>query len=824
MSVNTPTHFSLPNWDHDDEFVVGDKKLKCSAEGWNGNSMSGYLLDFNPEARSIKLLPTGADRAVVLKFTQIKRLKLEHLDGIDRDFSPSILSDDTGPASGSGHFSFVIHLKDAAIFSGLAHAHKRKSYGLWLFPKRALDDDPFRVFMPKSAITRLEIKNTAGQSELDTDFKPLDFDDTVAAELETLDLAEAVNAPSSMVENQQQLMAALENQANLKPVPIGEALRGLGKISHEQLALALQRQKEDKKVPLGQVLVDMKLVSPADLQVAFARKLGYPFLDLKKFPVDVGALRHVSFAMASRLKILPVLEMGNSVVVAMLDPLQFKVIEELEFTTQRKVIPVVTTSTDLPLTIAKLYRGLGATDEPVDGQAVRDEPVSAAAASGSGMDAMLLAAELVGDQAARQDEEVQIEQSDNTLVRLINSMITEAYHQGASDIHIEPYPGREKLVIRFRVDGEMRSYLELPSSYRNALVARIKIMCDLDISERRKPQDGKINFAKFGPLRIELRVATIPTSSGLEDVVLRILSSSKSLPLEALHLSQHNLAQIAYMVERPYGLFLCVGPTGSGKTTTLHSALQRVNTPNRKIWTAEDPVEITQRGLRQIQVNPKIGWTFATALRSLLRADPDVIMVGEIRDGETAEIAVEASLTGHLVLSTLHTNSAAETITRLIDLGVDPFSFADSLLGVLAQRLVRSFCKACVKESPMTPDRLDELVADYQAALPHDHPERDRDALVSRWKQQLGRQGRLYEYKPVGCEQCGQTGYRGRVAIHELLSTSPEVRRKIQARGRPDEIQALAMMEGLRTLRQDGIEKVLQGKTSLAEVRSGANA
>jgi len=307
-------------------------------------------------------------------------------------------------------------------------------------------------------------------------------------------------------------------------------------------------------------------------------------------------------------------------------------------------------------------------------------------------------------------------------------------------------------------------------------------------------------------------------------VVLRILSSSKSLPLEALHLSQHNLAQIAYMVERPYGLFLCVGPTGSGKTTTLHSALQRVNTPNRKIWTAEDPVEITQRGLRQIQVNPKIGWTFATALRSLLRADPDVIMVGEIRDGETAEIAVEASLTGHLVLSTLHTNSAAETITRLIDLGVDPFSFADSLLGVLAQRLVRSFCKACVKESPMTPDRLDELVADYQAALPHDHPERDRDALVSRWKQQLGRQGRLYEYKPVGCEQCGQTGYRGRVAIHELLSTSPEVRRKIQARGRPDEIQALAMMEGLRTLRQDGIEKVLQGKTSLAEVRSGANA
>jgi type II secretory ATPase GspE/PulE/Tfp pilus assembly ATPase PilB-like protein len=826
MSASTSTHFTLPNWDHDDQFPVGEKKLHCSAEGWNGNSMSGYLLDFNPDARSIKLLPTGADRAVVLKFTQIKRLKVDQLPDVDHDFSPSILQDeDTGDTT-SGHFSFVIHLKDGALFSGLAHAHQRKSYGLWLFPKKALDDDPFRVFMPKSAITRLEIKSTEGDAELDTEFKALDFDDTVAAELETLDLEQAMKAPSSMVENQEQLLAALENQANLKPVPIGEALMGLGKISHEQLALALQRQKEDKKVPLGQMLVDMKLVTAADLQVAFARKLGYPFIDLKKFPVDVGALRHVSFAMASRLKILPLLELGNSVVVAMLDPLQFKVIEELEFTTQRKVIPVVTTGADLPMTIVRLYRGMGAGDNlPDNDNGHDDHNAQAGAGSGSsGVEAMLLAAELVGDQPVREDEEAQIEQSDNTLVRLINSMITEAYYQGASDIHIEPYPGREKLIIRFRVDGEMRAYLELPASYRNALVARIKIMCDLDISERRKPQDGKINFSKFGPLRIELRVATIPTANGLEDVVLRILSSSKSLPLDALNLSAHNLAQIEGMIDRPYGLFLCVGPTGSGKTTTLHSALQRINTPNRKIWTAEDPVEITQRGLRQIQVNAKIGWTFATALRSLLRADPDVIMVGEIRDAETAEIAVEASLTGHLVLSTLHTNSAAETITRLIDLGVDPFSFADSLLGVLAQRLVRSFCKECVKESPMTTDRLDELVADYQAALPEDHPERDRDTLVNHWQQRLGRQGKLYEYKPVGCDKCGQTGYRGRVAIHELLSTSPEVRRKVQSRGRPDEIQALAMLEGLRTLRQDGIEKVLQGKTSLAEVRSGANA
>jgi type II secretory ATPase GspE/PulE/Tfp pilus assembly ATPase PilB-like protein len=422
-------------------------------------------------------------------------------------------------------------------------------------------------------------------------------------------------------------------------------------------------------------------------------------------------------------------------------------------------------------------------------------------------------------------EEAPIEQSDNSLVRLINTMIYEAYTQGVSDIHIEAQPGKEKVRIRFRRDGRLKPYLELPHTYRSALIARIKIMCDLDISERRRPQDGKINFARFVPTcAIELRVATIPTANGLEDAVLRILASAKPIPLDALGMSPSNLAALKAAIARPYGMVLCVGPTGSGKTTTLHSALAHINQPDRKIWTAEDPVEITQPGLRQVQVNPKIDWTFAKALRAFLRADPDVIMVGEIRDEETAHIAVESSLTGHLVLSTLHTNSAAETITRLLDMGMDPFNFADSLLAVLAQRLVRRLCPKCRQTSPSGAERTEELLDDYLHAW-GGHPQTPaREAVLADWMQRFAVDGALPTYHSPGCDHCDHTGVRGRAGIHELLTVSRTIRQLIQSGARAEAIQQQAMGEGLRTLRQDGLEKVLMGVTTIEEVRATSNA
>ena len=402
-----------------------------------------------------------------------------------------------------------------------------------------------------------------------------------------------------------------------------------------------------------------------------------------------------------------------------------------------------------------------------------------------------------------------IGENDSTIVRLANQVIVDAYKRGASDIHIEPYAARADTVIRMRIDGSCVEYQRIPASYRRALVSRLKIMARLDIAERRKPQDGKIKFRLPQGREIELRVATIPTAQGDEDVVMRLLAASEPLPLEALQMTARNLREVRRLIDVPYGLFLVVGPTGSGKTTTLHAALGAINTPDLKIWTAEDPVEITQYGLRQVQVQPRIGFTFAAAMRAFLRADPDVIMVGEMRDEETAHTGIEASLTGHLVFSTLHTNSAPETLTRLLDMGLDPFNFADALLGVLAQRLARTLCKGCKVAYAASAEQVEELRQAYGAAA--------FDALPG-----MGA-GRCSLSRGVGCAECTQSGYRGRVGLHELLVATPEIKHLIQQRARITEVAACAQREGMTTLLQDGVLKVLAGVTDMHQVKAVAS-
>jgi len=427
------------------------------------------------------------------------------------------------------------------------------------------------------------------------------------------------------------------------------------------------------------------------------------------------------------------------------------------------------------------------------------------------------------EDAAADDESLNI---DNELVKLVNKIIIEAYQQGASDIHIESGVGKDVTQVRFRRDGSLVPYIEVPASYRNALVARLKIMCDLDIADKRRPQDGKIKFKKFGGLDIELRVATIPTAGGVEDVVMRILASGEPIALDKLGLSARNLATIQSIIAKPYGLFLVCGPTGSGKTTTLHSVLKHLNTPETKIWTAEDPVEITQKGLRQVQVNPKAGLTFAMAMRAFLRCDPDVIMVGEMRDEETVRTGIEASLTGHLVLATLHTNSAPESIIRLLDMGMDPFNFSDALLGILAQRLAKRLCPKCKKSHVAGADEIKGLLQEYCLELTglddwKSKPKAMMEALYQDWlKQFADDQGRLVLYEPVGCDACNNSGYKGRLGLHELLVGSDTIKKNIQSHARVAEILATALAEGMRTLKQDGIERVLQGITDIKQVRA----
>jgi type II secretory ATPase GspE/PulE/Tfp pilus assembly ATPase PilB-like protein len=408
----------------------------------------------------------------------------------------------------------------------------------------------------------------------------------------------------------------------------------------------------------------------------------------------------------------------------------------------------------------------------------------------------------------QRNEIIPIDENDSAIVRLANHVITEADRVGASDIHIEPYADRKETAVRFRVDGTCFMYMRIPAAYRRALVSRLKIMANLDIAERRRPQDGKIRYRLSKDREIELRIATLPTAASDEDVVLRLLTAKEPMVLDSLEFAPAPLQAIKAMAEKPYGMILCVGPTGSGKTTTLHAILKHINSEERKIWTAEDPIEITQDGLRQVQIHPKIGLTFATALRAFLRADPDVIMIGEMRDKETADIAIEASLTGHLVLSTLHTNSAVETVVRLLDLGCDSFNFADAMLGVLAQRLCKRLCVHCKEAYHPTPQEYDELVQGFG---------------VSGWD----RLGETYTehftlYKEKGCETCNGTGFKGRVPLHELLRGSEGLKSLIQSQTKSAGLRELAMKEGMVTLIQDGIQKTLQGITTYRQVRAVA--
>jgi type II secretory ATPase GspE/PulE/Tfp pilus assembly ATPase PilB-like protein len=403
----------------------------------------------------------------------------------------------------------------------------------------------------------------------------------------------------------------------------------------------------------------------------------------------------------------------------------------------------------------------------------------------------------------------EVDENDSAVIRLANQIIVDAYKARASDIHIEPYGAARDTMIRLRIDGGCGEYQKVPGAFRRALVARVKIMAQLDIAERRKPQDGKIKFRLPDGRDIELRVATVPTQGGNEDVVMRILAASEPIPIGKLGMSERNLTEMKAAAEKPYGLILCVGPTGSGKTTTLHSVLGYINKPDKKIWTAEDPVEITQYGLRQVQVQPKIGFTFAQAMRAFLRADPDVIMVGEMRDVETAATGIEASLTGHLVFSTLHTNSAVETVIRLLDMGLDPFNFADALLAVLAQRLVKRICTECKEE--YQPD--EEEFAELEHAFGG--------------KEEAAKFGLEYSndfvlFRGKGCAACNHTGYRGRAGIHELLVATDQMKRLVANKARVSEMLQVAKADGMTTLVQDGILKALEGLTDLKQVKAVA--
>jgi len=578
-------------------------------------------------------------------------------------------------------------------------------------------------------------------------------------------------------------------------------------ISAQELELATRTARR-KNLDVEEVLVNEFQVKHAALGTALGKFFKVPYEPYKTDrlkPLDL--LKNLKRDFLEQGQWAPVEEGAEGVVVVCMDPEQVKGSRVVNNVFPRaKVVYRVTTNHEFVQTLDFLFGAAGVPgftddssvgdmlatlgDDDVEGEGSNDD-VSAAA--------------------------------DNELVKLVNKIIIDAYQMGASDIHIEPGLGKDKVLIRFRRDGSLQKYIEVPASYRNAMVARLKIMCDLDIAERRKPQDGKIKFKKYGPLDIELRVATLPTTGGVEDVVMRILAAGEPIPLDKLGVLPTNLTKLKATISKPYGLFFVCGPTGSGKTTTLHSVLGYLNTVDTKIWTAEDPVEITQKGLRQCQVNKKV-IDFPTVMKAFLRADPDIIMVGEMRDAETTGIGIEASLTGHLVFATLHTNSAPESIIRLLDMGMDPFNFADALLGILAQRLAKRLCKC--KEA-YTPDaeEIRLFMKEYCSELDNTAPFiKDKETAYKETEARLlkdyGKDGKFVFTRAKGCDTCGGSGYKGRVGLHELMIGTEPLKKLIQEHARVAQLFAQALEDGMLTLKMDGLEKALQGVTDLKQVRA----
>ncbi len=560
-----------------------------------------------------------------------------------------------------------------------------------------------------------------------------------------------------------------------------------GIISAKDLEEAISRARTMKKTAESLLMSDFK-VSKEDLGKslsAFYNTRFIPYDDKMVIPGQL--LKNLKAGYLKSNLFVPVEQDGDRVVIAMENPAYLPARDAIKRSISAKEFEYCVSLREDIFSMIDLFFDVKRSDM----------------LSGSGSIEDILGQ--LEDQTEDYDDETEsMNEEDSAIVQLVNKMIVDGYNRNASDIHIEPRQGKSNALIRFRIDGACQVYQTLPYTYKRALVSRLKIMSELDIAERRIPQDGKIKFRKFAPLDIELRVATIPTAGQNEDVVMRILAAGEPIPLEKMGMSERNYNSFIDIISKPYGIVLVVGPTGSGKTTTLHAALGYINKPETKIWTAEDPVEITQEGLRQVQVQPKIGFDFATAMRSFLRADPDVIMVGEMRDHETVATGIEASLTGHLVFSTLHTNSAPETITRLLDMGMDPFNFADALLGVLAQRLVRTLCKDCKEAYHPSRDEYDTLARSYSG---------DFDALGYPYNDDFTL------YRPKGCPKCGNTGYRGRTGLHELLMGTDDMKTAIQNRAKMEDLRRQAVKDGMTTLLQDGIRKVCLGTTDLLQVR-----
>jgi type IV pilus assembly protein PilB len=559
----------------------------------------------------------------------------------------------------------------------------------------------------------------------------------------------------------------------LKRKPVGEILIAQGAITPEQLTKALEEGKQSG-LPVGLVLVKNKLITSPQMGRALSEHFGLRYVNLESLTIPESLLTLLPVDMMVDRGVLPVAKEAGRLFVAMVNPLDRSVIDEITFVTGIRPTPLITTHFEFQQFVKRTFA------KQVDAEAI-GQMLTAAETQESGNNA----------DAMRQQRDSELNDLANPIVKLVNTLIEQAIERGASDIHIEPR--KTKYVVRYRQDGILLPVIDIPKHMELTLVSRLKVMARLDIAEYRRPQDGRFAL-RYKSQEFNLRVNTLPTSDGREKVVMRILRpASGGMNFASQGMNHQNIIQLETLYHKPYGILLVAGPTGSGKTTTLYTVLNQINQDDINISTVEDPVELSIEGLNQTQVNPKIDFGFAASIRALMRQDPDVIMIGEIRDSETLETAIQAALTGHMVLSTIHANTSVATISRLLQMGAESYLLASALNGVVAQRLMRKVCPECCTMRPATSDEKQQLgVANSESV----------DLLEAK-----------------GCPLCNQTGYQGRTGIYEILMMDREIREMISKRASDMQIEDVALNNGLITLKQQAREKVLMGVTTLAEYR-----
>lgn len=754
-----------------------------------GEKLSGRIHENGIQAEYLVVDVDNKTEPVHIFYNEVKMLSFPKI----KQWVP-LQGAETTLSEAHNDIDFCINFIDGDVLKGKTMGFNSDSNGFYLFPTQG-NDSFIYTFIPYCMIASHQIGPKVGEQLVKNNIiNEKQVDSALAEQKERRNQPLGEYLKSNALVSNEELEQALIHQKEIPNIKLGELLVKEKILSEEQLALALEEQRKNKTMLLGDILVNHGRISHLQLQQCLANKLGIPFVDITKLSIDESVLLRIPEKIAKQHKIMPLEIFNGKIVVAMDDPLKWKVLESLRFASSGEIIPVMATEEDIENAIRTNY--IFETDNY---------------------------SEVADDENDDDEFDESSEVANNLIVRLTNKIIFDAYEQNVSDIHIESNPGKRKTSVRFRKDGELHNYHAFSPRLRRSVIGRLKIMANLNVSERRRPQDGKINFGRFSRLKIELRVVTMPTTGGEEDVVIRVLASGEPIPLEEMQLNKDNADCIKYVLDNPHGLFLVCGPTGSGKTTLLHSLLKYLNTPDKKIWTVEDPVEITQKGLRQVQV--KSGFIdFQTALRSFLRADPDVIMVGEMRDIETSNMCIEASLTGHLVLSTLHTNSAAESIVRLLEMGMDPFNFSDALLGIVAQRLVRALCPDCKEEEKVLQSGICKLLDEYinqyeQAGIAENLSER-KNKLLESWKGKYAdEQGVFTIYNSKGCSTCNDSGYHGRIGLQEMLMVSDDVRVAIYRKTAAKELLKMSLLEGMTTLKQDGIDKILQGLTDIQQVR-----